>query len=506
MNTVLFKYYFYVQKYWYEINKAKRMQRNTNWLKEINELINFEKLPVDTIISKSIELIFKYNKNNYLTGIQIKFYHKTYKSKIFKQTQCELREKFLSAIDSKGCIQLFYDICEDANYSPYKERDISFLSGFSKRLGNLLSVKLANEALYNSNIEYQKVIERFNDATYLIYEGRFEFVNSQFVKLFGYSKSEITQKKFKLMKLVAPESIPLIEHRQQLLKLGKAIPTIYEFAAYTKNDKKLICETSVSYLSYKTGTAVQGIIRDVTERRIAEYKLRETKEKLAAALEIQKNNQKRLLEIENLKSVQELAAGVAHEFAQPLQALTNYLNLLKFERDDSPYIYKCLDMVGRISDLTKNLRHITSFQRKEYVDSEIMDLKASSTRPKKVEHRKILILDDEVEIQNTMVEMFEAYGYKCDGALNGVKGLDLVSKNEYWLIVSDVMMPEMSGPEFFRRIQKNKNYNHFIFLTGYEIPESEKDTVSKADAVLSKPISFKSFFKTIDDISIKKTS
>jgi PAS domain S-box-containing protein len=482
------------------------MQQNTNWLKNINELIDFEKLPVDIIISTSIDLIYKYNKNYRLTGVRIEFYHKTYKSKIFKPTQCMLHEEFLRSIDPKGCIQMFYDISGDGNSLPYEEKDISFLSGFSKSLGNLLSVKLANEALNNSNIEYQKVIERFNDATYLLYDGRFEFVNSQFVKLFGYSKLELTHKKFKFIKLVAPESFPLIEHRQQLLKLGKAIPAIYEFAAFTNNNKKIICENSVSYLSYKTGTAVQGIIRDVTERRIAEYKLRETKEKLAAALEIQKNNQKRLLEIENLKSVQELAAGVAHEFAQPLQALTNYLNLLKFERDDSPYINKCLDMVGRISDLTKNLRHITSLERKEYVDSEIMDLKASSTRHKKVEDRKVLILDDEIEIQNTMVEMFEAYGYKCDGALNGTEGLDLVSKNKYWLIVSDVMMPEMSGPEFFRRIQKNQNYNHFVFLTGYEIPESDKDTVSKADAVLSKPISFKSFFKTIDNISINKSN
>ncbi|MEJ2543347.1 MAG: PAS domain S-box protein [Calditrichaceae bacterium] len=463
-------------------------------------------MPIDEIISNSIDLIFEYNTNPHLSGVNIKFHHETYKSKNYKQTRCILQEAFLGSIDPKGCIQVFYHNGEKSNDLPYSKQDAEFLAGFSKRLGNLLSVKLANEALNSSLTEYQKVIERFNDATYLLYDRRFEFVNSQFTKLFGYSKYEITNKKFKFNKLIAPESIPLIEHRQKLLNVGKAISTIYEFAAYTKDGKKIICETSVSYLKYKTGTAVQGIIRDVTERRIAEYKLRETKEKLAAALEIQKSNQKRLLEIENLKSVQELAAGVAHEFAQPLQALTNYLNLLKFEREDSPYINKCMDMVARISDLTTNLRHITSLERKEYIDSEIMDLKASSTNRKKVEDRKILILDDEEEIQNTMVEMFEAYGYKCDGALNGVEGLDLVSKNKYWLIVSDVMMPKMSGPEFFRRVQKNPNYNHFIFLTGYEIPDSEKDTVSKADAVLSKPISFKNFFKTIDTISVNKTN
>lgn len=457
---------------------------------------------MNAIISKSIDLLVEYNRNPLLTGIKINFYHKSYISKVYKQTSCILKESLLNAVDPKGSIQMFYDNTEDINELPYKKEDETFLTGFSKWLDNILTVKLVKNALHDDLTEYQKIIERFNDATYLLYNDRFEFVNNQFVKLFGYSVSELADKKFKFRKLVAPESIPLIDHRRQLLEAGRAIPTIYEFAAITKDNKKIICETSVSYVNYKTGTAVQGIIRNVTERRIAEYKLRETKEKLAAALEIQKSNQKRLLEIENLKSVQELAAGVAHEFAQPLQALTNYLNLLKFERDESPYINKCMDMVARISDLTTNLRHLTSLERKEYIDSEIMDLKASSTKNRKIDNRKILILDDEEEIQHTMVEMFEAYGYKCDGALNGVQGLDLVSKNKYWLIVSDVMMPEMSGPEFFRRVQKNQNYNHFIFLTGYEIPESEKETVSRADAILSKPISFKNFFKTIDNISL----
>ena len=480
------------------------MQKKTSWLSAIDELIDFEKSSIDKIISKSLNLIFHNNNNPHLAGVQISFNHKTYKSKKFKKTNCVQREVFLVLIDPYGYIQMFYEESKENLKQCYTDDDISLLSGFSKRLGNLLSIKLVNEALHNSDKEYQKVIELFNDATYLLYDGRFEFVNDQFLKMFGYSRSELTNKNFTFVNLVASESTPFIEHRKRLLKEGKAIPAIYEFTAITKTTKKIICETSVSYLSYKSGTAVQGIIRDVTERRVAEYKLRETKEQLAAALELQKYNQKKLLEVENLKSVQELAAGVAHEFSQPLQALTNYLNLLKFERDDSPYINKCLEMVGRISELTKSLRHITSLEKKEYVDAEIMDLKASSAKYKEAKNRKILILDDEVEIQNTMVEMFEAYGYQCDGALNGAEGLDLVAKNKYWVIVSDIMMPTMSGPEFFRRVQRNHNYNHFIFLTGYEIPDSEKSTISKADAVLTKPISFEIFFKTIDTITVKE--
>lgn len=135
-----------------------------------------------------------------------------------------------------------------------------------------------------------------------------------------------------------------------------------------------------------------------------------------------------------------------------------------------------------------------------------MELKASFVEQNQIRDRRILILDDEYEILSTMIEMFETYGYQCDGALNGFEGLKHIANNDYWLIVSDVMMPKMSGPEFFRKIQEQGINSRFIFLTGYELPEAEKHTIHKADAVLTKPISLITLFKTIEEISTKKTA
>jgi CheY-like chemotaxis protein len=115
--------------------------------------------------------------------------------------------------------------------------------------------------------------------------------------------------------------------------------------------------------------------------------------------------------------------------------------------------------------------------------------------------KRILILDDEIDIRKTLVEMFETIGYSCDGAADGSEGIELLSKNDYWLIISDIMMPEISGPEFFRKIQNKYKYDYFIFLTGYDVPKNEINTVKKADLLLCKPITIDNFLKSINKLT-----
>ena len=65
---------------------------------------------------------------------------------------------------------------------------------------------------------------------------------------------------------------------------------------------------------------------------------------------------------------------------------------------------------------------------------------------------KILIIDDERSIRNTLKEVLEFENYEVDVAENGKIGLDMATKNKYDLIYSDVKMPEMDGIEFLEAV------------------------------------------------------
>lgn len=65
---------------------------------------------------------------------------------------------------------------------------------------------------------------------------------------------------------------------------------------------------------------------------------------------------------------------------------------------------------------------------------------------------KILIVDDERAIRNTLREILEFEGYQVDVADDGPKAIDMASKTAYDLIYSDIKMPEMDGIEVLERL------------------------------------------------------
>ena len=68
---------------------------------------------------------------------------------------------------------------------------------------------------------------------------------------------------------------------------------------------------------------------------------------------------------------------------------------------------------------------------------------------------KILVIDDERAIRNTLKEILEFEGYAVDVAENGRMGLDMALATKYDLIYTDIKMPEMDGMEVLQAYRKN---------------------------------------------------
>jgi CheY-like chemotaxis protein len=119
----------------------------------------------------------------------------------------------------------------------------------------------------------------------------------------------------------------------------------------------------------------------------------------------------------------------------------------------------------------------------------------SNKIPKKI---TILIVEDEKLILETFIEIFRLKGYNCDGAYNGLEALKLLEENNYDVIISDINMPIMNGPTFFKKFREKDKDTPFVFITGYEVTKEIKEVIKKANAIFTKPVSYQEFFKTIE--------
>ncbi|MBN1482955.1 response regulator [candidate division KSB1 bacterium] len=85
---------------------------------------------------------------------------------------------------------------------------------------------------------------------------------------------------------------------------------------------------------------------------------------------------------------------------------------------------------------------------------------------------KILIIDDEEVIRSGCRQILEMSGYSVDEAENGLVGLDKIKKNDYDIVLTDIMMPEMDGMQLLEETSRLQKEMVIIVITGYATLEN----------------------------------
>jgi DNA-binding NtrC family response regulator len=101
---------------------------------------------------------------------------------------------------------------------------------------------------------------------------------------------------------------------------------------------------------------------------------------------------------------------------------------------------------------------------------------------------RILIIDDEKAIRNTLKEILEFEDYKVDQAEDGPAGLDMLIQQKYDVVLCDIRMPKMDGLEVLERAQKMGTEAAFIMVSAHgSIDTAVEATKKGAYDFLPKP-------------------
>ena len=203
---------------------------------------------------------------------------------------------------------------------------------------------------------------------------------------------------------------------------------------------------------------------------------------------------------DQLVTLAEIAIGVSHEVNNSLEVLVNQVELLQkyVERvaTDEDYIVESdrlvsvASQVKKIQDITARISQMAEegeYGTKEYLSGKMMtDLHTGQDgkdgeRPKPDERYplrgvKILIVDDDAGICQSLRDLLEAEECQVETAASGVYAMQWLERSRFDLVLSDVVMPDIDGYQLYQHVKKSAPNLPVILMTAFNY---DKDHIIK---------------------------
>ena len=213
------------------------------------------------------------------------------------------------------------------NYLKYNEEEylFAFISDISDRV-------IAEGAIRESEERYRNLFNSAGDAIIILKEDKFVDCNEKTLELFQCSHDELAESSpWKFSPSSQPDgSSSKLKIKKMIQKAYRGKPQFFEWEIRRLNNTAFFVEINLNIIELRTGKHLQAILRDITERKIAEEQLRGYSEKLADLVyERTEELEAAIKEIQDSESRAQLikdVATAANKAASPDDALTVALN------------------------------------------------------------------------------------------------------------------------------------------------------------------------------------
>ncbi len=170
-----------------------------------------------------------------------------------------------------------------------------------------------------------------------------------------------------------------------------------------------------------------------------------------------------LMVVERHRTTGQLADNVSSEISGPLNDIMVEATAIMEDyigQDDMRH--RLQTICDRVGEIREAIKHVAKGP------SRLLGKKPNCPqRDTVLADKRILVADDEQIILQTIRDILTKYGCIVDGVEDGQEALDMISDNEYDIILSDIKMPRRSGYEIFSAAKDKNASVPVIFMTGF---------------------------------------
>jgi two-component system NtrC family sensor kinase len=254
------------------------------------------------------------------------------------------------------------------------------ISGSASIGEDITERRRAEEELRKSEKKYKGLFDSTLDGVYQVdAEGKFIMINTAGAGIFGYENPGDIIGRDVLKYWRNPEDRDALIKK---LRLRKSV-SAYPIAARTKDGNPIEVESSSRIIEDEEGNfkGIEGVLRDVTERRTLENQLRQA---------------------QKMEAVGQLAGGIAHDFNNILSVIIGYGHLLHGSMSvDDPMRVSVEQILESAESATEVTHSLLAFSRKQLMKPKPLNINDTMKRFEKLFSR---LIGEDIEIRTSFTE------------------------------------------------------------------------------------------------------
>jgi len=284
--------------------------------------------------------------------------------------------------------KVFNVTCKDGTEKTVGFMAVQLEAGeYSVLCEDITELKLAEEALQESEERHRTAIENSPDGVAIVQGGQLLFVNQRFAEIFGYGRPEEIVGKPLSTVLDADDLKQMEEVNYEKQKDGP-VTLRHEFKGIRKGGEPILIEVSATRITYRGEAASLVYLRDITERKRKEQEITSLQEQLRQS--------------QKMEAIGLLAGGIAHDFGNLLAVVQGYseLSLLKLppEAPVRENIEEVVKAGKRAMDL---IRRLLAFSRRQIFQTSVLDL---NTIVRDLEKMLRRIIGEDIELVTLLAD------------------------------------------------------------------------------------------------------
>ena len=211
----------------------------------------------------------------------------------------------------------------------------------------------------------------------------------------------------------------------------------------------------------------------------------------------------------------EVAIGLSHEINNPLTVIESQVALLErflAEHNETAQLDRTGKVRAEIRRIESHLQRLHDmaeqggYSSTQYLGkARMIDLSSTRvTRSLSLEGRRILVVDDDSAVRESIAEILRAEGSVVAEVANGREAIERLRKERFDLVLSDVVMPEMDGYELFQAARREAPETPVVLMTAFYYDQDhviKRSRLEGLDGVIfKKPVNPERLVKTLAEL------